>query len=452
MDATTLRIARHVHRLDFGGLAPEAVHEARRRLIDSAACAAAASVEPFCATLNAFAARYSSTPSARIWGSGQPTSPEMAAFANGTMLRYLDHSDTVLARTNGHPSDMIGGLVAIGEAFGCSGSKLVTAIVAAYEIYCGLCESVALQARGIDQGTAAAVGTAAGAAKLLGLGETQIAEAFSLALASNLHLYNVRSGALSDWKGCAGPNGARNGVFAALLAREGVGGPDAVVEGKGGLIDVVGLFEWRVGARALPLITRTHLKFHPVCYHGQSAVDAALALRGRAAPDDIEAIEIETYDAAYRAMGSGPERWAPANRETADHSLPYAVAMALRHGPLRADAYEGRHLRDEQTLDLMKKVRVSASAEMTEAFPEHAQTRVTLHLRDGTTFTHLQGNPRGNAANPLSDMELEAKFIDLFVPCGDAATARRTLHVLWSVDSLPRVGDWVDALCPDRMP
>ncbi|KWF24848.1 MmgE/PrpD family protein [Burkholderia pseudomultivorans] len=451
MDATTLRIARYAREADYTRLAPDAIHECRRRLVDSVACAAAASAEALCAGLRAFAARYSAVPAARLWGSGQPTSPEMAAFVNGTMLRYVDYSDTVLAKTNGHPSDMIGGLVAVGEAFGCDGASLVTAIVVAYEVYCSLCASVPLQARGIDQGTAAAAGTAVGAARLLDLSHMQIAQALSLTLASNLHLYNVRSGELSDWKGCGGPNGSRNGVFAALLAREGITGPSAAVEGKGGLFEVVGAFDWQVGSAALPLITQTHLKLHPVCYHGQSAVDAALALRGHVSPDSIAAIEIETYDAAYRAMGSDPERWAPSNRETADHSLPYAVAAALKWGCLTADAYEDQHLRDAEILSLMEKIRVCTSPEMTKAFPVHAQTRITLRMHDGTVHTHLQDNPKGNAANPLSDDELEVKFVHSFAPWGDAAEARRTLDVLWSVDRLPRVADLVDALCHSRL-
>lgn len=450
MDATTRRIARYVHGLSFAQLPPLAVHEARRRLIDSVACAAAASVEPFCRQLVSFAGRYSGMPPARVWGNGQATSMEMAAFVNGAMLRYLDYSDTVLASSNGHPSDMIGGLVAVGEAFDAHSAELLTAIVAAYEVYGGLCASVALAARGIDQGTAAAIGAAAGAARLLGLNEAQVAHALSLALADNLHLYNVRCGALSDWKGCGGPNGARNGVFAALLAREGVTGPSGPVEGKGGLWEITGPFDWQVGEGPLPRIVQTHLKFHPVCYHGQSALDAALALRDQVPADEIHTIEIETYDAAFRAMGNDPLRWAPANRETADHSLPYTVAMAWQHGRLSADVYADDRLMDATTLRFMQRVSVKASTEMTAAFPKKAQTRITVRNAAGEVFTHLQDNPKGHAANPLSDAELEAKFFELSNPWGDRAWARRTMDLLWTVTDETPVHHIVNALCESR--
>jgi len=447
MDTTTLRLARYASQAEFSQMPREAVHEARRRLIDSIACAAAAYPEPFCDTIRKVAGRYAGTPGARVWGSGAQTSMDMAAFANGTMLRYLDYSDTYLGKSAGHPSDMIGALVAVAEAFDGDGACLVTAIIVAYEVYCGLCDAIALQARGVDQATCAAVGTAAGVSRLLGLDVEQSANALSLALAPNLHLYNVRTGDLSDWKGCAGPNGARNGVFAALLARDGVTGPTAVVEGKGGLQEVVGAFDWQAGTHALPRITGTHIKFHPVCYHGQSAIDAALALRDKVGLDQIDHIHVETYEAAYRVMGSEPGRWAPTTRETADHSLPYTLACALRAGQLRSDAYALDRLADPATKHLMDKVHVTSSAAMTAEFPARAQARVTIQSCDGASHTHLQENPKGHASNPLSDAQLEDKFTELSAPWGDTDAARRLLALVWRVDQLPSVRTLVDALC-----
>lgn len=446
MDATIRRLAADALATDFVALPAVARHEAKRRLIDSVACAAAAHPEPFCKRILAFAGRYTGTPAARLWGSGETTSLEMAAFANGTLVRYLDYSDTFLGRSAGHPSDMIPALVAVAEAQAADGAALLAAIVVAYELYCSLCDSVAMQPRGIDQATAAAVGAAAGAGRLLGLDADGMANALALALAPNLHLYNVRSGTLSDWKGCAGPNGARNGVFAALLAREGITGPTAPVEGKGGLCEVLGAFEWQA-PRALPRIVATHLKFHPVCYHGQSAIDAALALRGQLPLDEIAAIEVETYEAAFRAMGSDPQRWAPSTRETADHSLPYTIAVALREGRLASEAYQPERLADPATKRLMDRIRVCTSAELTATFPVRAQTRVTLRGRDGSVHSHLQDNPKGHAANPLTDAELEAKFVQLYAAWGPEAAARRTLDALWSVDAMAHVGALVDRLC-----
>ncbi|MBF6629530.1 MAG: MmgE/PrpD family protein [Comamonas sp.] len=444
-DQSVLALADYVQGLQFAQLPPQAVHEARRRIIDSVACAAAAAAEPFCQQMQAMAARYAGPLSARLWGSGQTTSVEMAAFTNGTLLRYLDLSDTVLARSNGHPSDMLGGLVAVAEATDSAGSTLITAVVAAYEVYVGLCDAVAMAAKGVDQGTAAAVGTAAGAARLLGLDAAQTAHALSLCLVANVHLYNVRCGELSDWKGCGGPNGARNGVFAALMAQAGMTGPSAVVQGRGGLQTILGAFEWRVG-QGMPLIASTHLKRHPVCYHGQSAVDAALALREQVAASAVQSIQIETYEAAYQAMGSDAQRWQPSNRETADHSLPYAVATAWLDGKLASSAYSTEQLVRADTKALMDRIAVVASPAMTQAFPAQAQTRISVTDAQGQVHRYLQPNPRGHAHDPMTDAELEVKFMDLFAPWGDEPRARHVLQTLWQVDALASSRELVDVL------
>lgn len=446
MDDTTQQLARFAWEANFSRLPDTAVHECKRRLIDSIACAAAAYPDPFCERTRGFANRYSGTPSARIWGSGARTSVEMAAFANGTMLRYLDYSDTYLGKTAGHPSDMLGALVAVAEAYQCDGASLITAIVLAYEIYCGLCDSVALQPEGFDQATCAAVGTTAGVSKLLGLTVEQTGHALSLALAPNLHLYNVRCGELSDWKACAGPNAARNGVFAAFLARDGFTGPSAVIEGKGGLFDAITPFEWRFGDGEAPLITKTHLKFHPVCYHGQAAIDAALMLHGSVPIDEIAEILVETYESAFQGMGADSQRWAPATRETADHSLPYTIAMTLQEGGLTPESYAPERLRDPCTKMFMEKIQIVSTPAMTKDYPDKVQARITIRATDGSVHSHLQTLPKGHALNPLSDSELEKKFLKLYPAFGDAGAARRSLDLLWSLEELDNVTAVVDAI------
>lgn len=449
MDKTLQRLARYATRTSFGELTPEAVHETKRRLIDSVACAAGAYEEPFCVQVRAVADRYAGKPPARIWGTGAATSVEMAAFANGTMVRYLDLSDTHLGKGAGHPSDMIPALVAVAEVQGSDGRALIAAIVVAYELYCGLAEA-AFGKRVLDQATAAAVGAAAGAARLFNVDEAAMANAISLALAPNLNLYNVRCGQLSDWKGCAGPNGARNGVFAAMLAADGVSGPTAPVEGQGGLIELIGPFDWQVGTGAQPMLVGTHLKLHPVCYHGQSGVDAAIRLRSEVPVDRIAAIDVETYDAAFRVMASDEQRWAPATRETADHSLPYTIAIALQDGRLESASYADERLADTATRQLMQKIRVNRSEEMTRAYPARSQTRITIRDTEGATHTFLQEQPLGHAANPVSDAGLEDKFAGLYPVWGDTAAAKRTLGALWSLERQEKVTSVVDTLCSTR--
>lgn len=445
MDATIERLARYVVGLTDQPLEATAGHEAKRRVIDSIACAVAAFNEPFCQQLRNLATHYPAAErGARIWGTSQTTTMEMAAFVNGTMLRYLDLSDTILSRSNGHPSDMIGALVAVAESQSCSGQQLLQSIIASYEVYGSLCEGTVMAAKGLDQATAAAVGTAAGCALLLRLPVEQTAHALSISLSAHLHLFNVRCGALSDWKGCAGPNGAKNGVFSTLLAKAGITGPNAPVEGKGGLHTILGPFQWELGQGPAQILS-THLKLHPVCYHGQSAVDAALALRVQVPWEQVRSIRITTYEAAFMAMGNDAPRWAPENRETADHSLPYAVATAWMQGKLDLDAYAATKLRHPATLDLMQRITVQASAEMTANFPHQAQVHIEVEDQQGRTWSHLQSNPKGHARCPLNDQELEHKFHSCLAS-RDSSTSAKLLQQLWRLEGLTSMQPWMDTL------
>src|SRR5262249_17321857 len=158
-----------------------------------------------------------------------------AAFANGVMVRYLDGNDIFNLGGGGHPSDAIPALIAAAEESGANGRALLGAIVLTYEVHYYLRSAVSVREHGMDTPIYTAAASAVGAARLLGLKRDQIAEALSLAIVPNLALAATRYGTLGEWKGCAGGNGARNGMFAALLAARGMTGPEKPIEGKHGL-------------------------------------------------------------------------------------------------------------------------------------------------------------------------------------------------------------------------
>src|SRR6185437_2387325 len=225
MDRTTDHLAGFLLRAAEQPLSQSALQACKRRLIDSIACALGAFEEPLCQRIRALARRYPGQPDAAVWGTALRAAPEMAAFANGVAIRYLDHSDTYVSKSPGHPSDMIAGIIAAAEVENASGQQVLAAIAAAYDLYCGFLDAAASHAKGIDQATAVALGVAGGAGILMRLPQPALAHALSLAIVPNVHLNAVRHGELADWKGCAGPNGARGGLFAAILAREGITGP-----------------------------------------------------------------------------------------------------------------------------------------------------------------------------------------------------------------------------------
>lgn len=441
MDAMTRQLADFALSRDFDHLPADSVHECKRRVIDTFASAMNAYNEPLSRMARTMAGQYSGGPVASVWGSGVRTTPEGAAFANGVMVRFMDVSDTYVGKNRGHPSDVISAIVAVGDAIHADGRSVIGAIALAYDVYCSFIDAVEINIRGWDQPVYGVIACAMGAGRLLGLSHAQMGNAIALALAPNMALAQTRSGELSNWKGCAGANAARNGVFAAMLAHSGFTGPTAVFEGVGGLFEVLGRFEWPLpGPDAARMVTRTHIKSLPLCFHGQSAVLAAFDLRGRVSPQEIREIRVETYRIAVLMMAGDASRWAPTTHETADHSLPFVVATALRDGEVTPESFAANRLADADIATLMRKVKVLESPELCAQYPEGVPSRLTVTTTSGDVFTTDVRYPKGHALNPMTDAELEKKFHDLWAAYGDAQQAEAVLRALWSLDRTADVG------------
>lgn len=435
MDATTERLVDFALSSDFDDLPSGTVHECKRRIIDTFASAMNAYNEPVSRMARAIAGNYSGGPVASVWGSGVQTTPEGAAFANGVMVRFMDVSDTYVGKSRGHPSDVISAIVAVGDALHADGRSVIGAIALAYDVYCSFIDAVEINTRGWDQPVYGVVACAMGAGRLLGLSREQMGNAIALALAPNMALAQTRSGDLSNWKGCAGANAARNGVFAAMLAHTGFSGPTAVFEGVGGLFEVLGRFEWPLPGRdTARMVTRTHIKSLPLCFHGQSAVLAAFELRSRVNPQEISEIRVDTYRIAVAMMAGDASRWAPTTRETADHSLPFVIAVALLDGKITPESFAAERLADGEVARLMRKVKVFENAELCAQYPEGAPGSLTVTTTSGGVITKDIRYPKGHSKNPMSDAELEQKFHDLWQAYGDAQQGEAVLRALWSLD------------------
>ncbi len=441
------RLADYAQRLRFEHLDAKTVHEVRRRLIDSLACAAGAWLAGAPNVARRVASRVTAEPGATFLGGRRKTSPDLAAFVNGVLFRYLDYNDTYLSKEPAHPSDNLSAVLAAAEVAGASGRDVITAAVLAYEIQCRLCDAASIRARGWDHVTYGAFSTAAAAAKLLGLSSAGIEQAINLAGTPNTALRQTRAGELSEWKGCAFANAARNGVFAALLAADGLTGPAPIFEGEMGFFkQVSGPFELaKLGGEPGSdgfMITRTSIKFWPAEYHSQSAIHAALELRpqiGRI--DDVTGIDIHSFDAAVDIIGKDPEKWRPRTRETADHSLPYCTAVALVDGDVTLDSFSDARLRDESLLALVAKIKIHRDPALTARYPRGIPNRITVTTKSGQTFVAENEFPRGHDQNPMTDEEVVAKFERTASPLLDAPTRRRVLDLCWKLDELTDPGE-----------
>src|SRR5215467_8217581 len=234
--------------------------------------------------------------------------------------------------------------------------------------------------KGFDHAFYPAVAAAAAAAKVLRLDHARTVNAIALAATANLPLAVTRRGQLSMWKGVAEANGARNGLFAALLAQAGMTGPEKPFEGALGLHHLVGPVDPGLLGRAPLAIVAADMKFYITEYHSQGPLAAALSLSAGLDLDAIAAIRIRTYAFAHHEIGSGPEKWRPTTRETADHSLPYIVAAALVDGQFSDAVFTPARFADPRVLALADKITVAEEPAFTRGFPQQFRSHVEIAL------------------------------------------------------------------------
>ena len=211
MDRTTELLTTYACNLTYEDLPADVVHQVKRTLIDTVGCALGGFHATPSRMARQLAERITCTSPARVLGTSHRSSPDMAGFANGTMVRYLDFNDSYFSPGGGHPSDMIPAVLALADPLGRDGRNVITAIVLAYEVFCRLSDQVVIGNLGWDHGMLGVVGATCAAGKILGLDPTAMGHAISLASVSNLPLGAIRVGELSMWKGCAAANATRAG-------------------------------------------------------------------------------------------------------------------------------------------------------------------------------------------------------------------------------------------------
>ncbi len=438
----------YAYRLEYRDLGRRTVAESKKRVVDALGCAIGAFDEAPVRIARKVASGASPGGASTMLGTEAKTSPDIATFVNGLMIRYFDFNDTYLSKEPAHPSDNLGATLSVAESVGASGKELVLATALGYEVQCRLCDSADIRHRGWDHVCYGLVSCALAAGKLMGLDARRMAEAVNIALNAHIAMRQVRAGELSMWKGASFSNAARNAVFSAMLAKEGMTGPSPIFEGEMGFFrQVSGPFEMDPGTfggrKGVFKINETYIKYYPAEYHSQTAVSAALEVRKRAGdPGEIESVQIASHEAGYSILGKDPEKWRPATKETADHSLPYIVGMALLEGKIDNSTYSQKKISDKATLEFLKKITVSEDKRLTSLYPKEGMgNRVTLRMKSGKKLTEEVLVPRGHPRNPMSDEEVEAKFRGLARGHLGRGASDRLLEKLWALERVRDVGE-----------
>ena len=434
------RLADYALSVSYRDLSEQVRDEAKKRLIDSLGCAIGAfGASPVRVARKVVLSGHSGSAST-VLGTRTKTTQDMAAFVNGIMVRYFDYNDTYLSKEPAHPSDNISACLAVAENERGDGRNLLSAIALAYEVQCRLCDAADIRHRGWDHVCYGLVSSALAAGRLMGLPREKVVHAVNISLNAHIAMRQVRAGELSEWKGCSFANAARNAVFSATLAANGMTGPAPIFEGEMGFFkQVSGPFQLDIGSfggkRTAFKLLDTYIKYFPAEYHAQSAIWAALEARRKAGgPAEIEAVEVETHEAGYTILGKDKEKWAPATKETADHSLPFMVGMALLKGRVDNRTYSGRNITDPKVISFLKKIKVTEDKELTAMYPRHIANRVTLRLKDGRTITEQVNDPKGHPNNPMTREEVERKFRLLTSSSLEESQTDEIFDYVWGIE------------------
>jgi 2-methylcitrate dehydratase len=448
-------LAEYALSVQYQRLDSRTVYEMKARIVDALGCAIGAYGEkPVAIATRAVASLGGGS---TLLGTRSRTTPELATFVNGLMIRYFDFNDTYLSKEPAHPSDNLAPCFAVAESEGTPGKEIIAAAVAAYEIQCRLCDAADIRRRGWDHVNYGLVSSSLAAAKLMCLDRRKATEAVNIALSGHIAMRQVRAGELSMWKGASFSNAARNGVFAALLAREGMTGPSPIFEGEMGFFrQVSGKFNLNVqgfgGRRGTYKVKETYIKYWPAEYHAQTAIWAALEDRRHVKNlSDVSSVLVETHEAGFNILGKGKEKWRPKTKETADHSLPYIVGMALLQGKVDNSTYSARNLMDQKNLGFIRKVKVAEDPEFTALYPANGiANRVTVAEPGGRETTAQVVLPKGHPLNPMTKEEIEAKFLRLTSKRLGESRAREAMSRLWNLEKERELASVLGLLCVDE--
>jgi 2-methylcitrate dehydratase PrpD len=437
-----LELAKRIDALHYEDLPPEAVRWAKVGILDTVGVTLAGSGDP---SATMVAGVLSANGASLLLGSTKRTSALDAALVNGTASHALDFDDCNNT-LGGHPSaPILPALFALADEIGASGRDFITAYVAGFETECKISMGVNFYqyTRGWHPSTTIGVfGAAAACAKLMKLDAERTAVALAIAA-------SLASGIKSNFGTYVKPlhvgHCARNGLFAALLARGGYTASPVAFEHKQGYFEVYNgagnydaekiLPAW---ANPLDIITPgIAIKQYPCCGSTHPAIDAMLELvrRHDLEPGAVERIQSWTH-ARRLEHTNRPD---PQSTKDAKFSVQYCLARALVDRKVAIEHFEGEAYRDPQVRAVMG--RVHAAAYTTEQFPaeNHFGAEIRVTLRGGTVLSHKVDQPEGRtSANPLPQARLKEKFEN----CANRALpVARTSAVYAAIMDLEKLAD-----------
>ncbi len=420
MSTVVERIGEYAAALQPEDLGAAVTDYAKRILLDSLACGYGGLDSEPARIVRRSVAELDGGAQATLLGTGTKANAQFAALANGVAIRYQDYNDVYFGPAwTAHPSDTIATVLAAAEWSGRSGRDFLLGMVIAYEVqmrFSDLPVAQNLWHRGWHHTAACSYAAAAGAGRMLGLDARQIGHAVALSGARSNTFSEIRHGDIPMDKALSAPIVASQAILYALLARQGFTGCGTLLEGPYGFgkavaggVDVEPLVPQRGDFR----IMKIGLKPYPVEGMTPAMVEAAIALRNehQLDPGEIESIRILAHEEAVTKPSWDDHKLAPTNKETADHSFYYCVAVGLVAGECTSEQFNDVWLRNPAVAKLMAVTTLEAKPELTALFKQGARpAAVEVTTRRGV-FSREVLYPKGDPRNPMNWADVTQKFM-----------------------------------------
>jgi 2-methylcitrate dehydratase len=437
-------------------------------LMDTLGCGLEALEYPACTKLLGPIVPGTTVPSGvRVPGTNYQLDPVQAAFNIGAMIRWLDYNDTWLAAEWGHPSDNLGGILAVADWLSRSGTanvkpltmrSVLAAMIKAHEIQGCIALENSFNKVGLDHVVLVKVASTAVVCGLLGMSREQTINAISLAWIDGQSLRTYRhapnTGSRKSW---AAGDATSRAVRLALMARAGeMGYPSALTAKTWGFYDVSFRGQEFKFQRPYGSYVMENVLFkisYPAEFHAQTAVEAAMTLKkkldslGKTA-EDIHSITIRTHEACLRIIDKKGPLSNPADR---DHCVQYMIAIPLIFGRLTARDYEDKVATDPRIDALRDKVNCIEEPQFTRDYHDPEKRSIPnslqIELTDGTVLEETVEYPIGHKRRRTEGMPLLVeKFKRNLARRFESGQQQQILAASLDRDHLERmtVSDYVD--------
>jgi len=444
--------------LRYDQIPEPSLKEAKRFMLDSVGCALAAIDHEDMRQAYDFVQMLGGHEQGTIIGHGTKSNLGNATLMNALLIRAMDYNDIYWKQDPSHPSDIIPAALTPAEYKGLDGKELLVGVMIAYELEMRLClcafpgvREVGWHHASLTQFVSPLV-----AARMFGLTEDQAVAACGISGSSHFTLGGVVAGHLTNMKNTADPMATEAGVRAAMLASTGYSGPVELFEGKEGVFEVVSNVEWRseemlkdLGEKFL--ITECGYKAFPTEALTHQPITAVMDAMGEnnVDPHDVAEVKIETTTRGADIL-SDPSKYEPRTKETADHSLPYCIAVAVTKGNVLPSDFTDEAIKDPFVWETLPKIKVVANPEIDAMFPGVKRAIVTITTKDGQSFTKQADHAKGRAENPLSDEELIDKFKANASHAMTEGAMDKIVEATFALESIGNVAEYMRLLVRDQ--